>query len=195
MTDEGDVRASDRERDRTAALLSAHWSDGRLDLAELDRRTEAAYAATTRGELAALLRDLPGDTVRLPVARTSAQGRRRRFFLPGFVSFREEVELREEREVVYDQALAHIVPAMAAAGFHVVAMDRPGMLRFVRTTAPDWAPAAAILTFGAGLLAYAIRVERPVTVLLLPIREGGTKVVAFGEAPRAVRRAFALLED
>src|SRR4051794_22346254 len=110
MTDEGDVRASDRERDRTSALLSAHWSDGRLDLAELDRRTEAAYAATTRGELAALLRDLPGDTVRLPVARTAAQGRRRRFFLPGFVSFREEVELRDEREVVYDQALAHIVP-------------------------------------------------------------------------------------
>ena len=195
MSEEGDVRASDRERDRTAALLSAHWSEGRLDLAELDRRTEAAYAATTRGELAALLRDLPSDTVRLPVARTEDQVRRRRFFLPGFLSFREAVELRDDRDVVYDQALAHIVPAMAAAGYQVVAMDRPGMLRFVRTTAPDWAPAAAILTFGAGLLAYAIRVERPVTVLLLPIAEGGTKVVAFGEAPRAVRRAFAMLSD
>jgi hypothetical protein len=195
MSEEGHVRASDRERDRTAAVLSAHWSEGRLDLAELDRRTEVAYGATTRGELAALLRDLPADTVRLPVARTEQQGRRRRFFLPGMVSFREAVELHDDREVVYDQALAHIVPAMSAAGYHVVAMDRPGMLRFVRTTAPDWAPAAAILTFGAGLLAYAIRVERPVTVLLLPIADGGTKIVAFGEAPRGVRRAFAMLRD
>jgi hypothetical protein len=193
MSERPDVRASDRERDRTAALLSAHWSDGRLDLGELDRRTEAAYAATTRGELAALLDDLPADTVRLPVARTEAEGRRRRLFLPGIVAFREEVALPAERDEVFDQALAHLVPALAAARYQVAALDRPGMLRFVRTTAPDWAPAAAILTFGAGLLAFAIRVERPVTMMLIPIRGGGTKVVAFGEAPRSVRRAFAEL--
>src|SRR3954447_23699399 len=66
MSDGPDVRASDRERDRTAALLSAHWSDGRLDLAELDRRTEAAYAATTRGEPAA---GGPGGVAGRPAGR------------------------------------------------------------------------------------------------------------------------------
>jgi len=161
MSDGPDVRASDRERDRTAALLA----------------------------------DLPADTVKLPVARTPTQGRRRRLLLPGYVPFREEIEVADDREAVFDQALAHLVPALAAAGFHVTTMDRPGMLRVARTTAPDWAPAAAILTFGAGLLAFAIRVERPVTIMFLPVRGGGTKVVAFGEAPRSVRRAFAQLGE
>ena len=32
--------------------LRVHAGDGRLDIAELERRIEAAYAAKTRGELA-----------------------------------------------------------------------------------------------------------------------------------------------
>jgi hypothetical protein len=54
-----DVRASDAERDRAAQALSAHAGQGRLTLAELSERVDAAYGARTRGELEALLRDLP----------------------------------------------------------------------------------------------------------------------------------------
>jgi Domain of unknown function (DUF1707) len=56
-----DVRASDAERDRTAQDLSAHAGEGRLTLAELSERVDAAYAARTRGELEALVRDLPSE--------------------------------------------------------------------------------------------------------------------------------------
>jgi hypothetical protein len=51
------------------------------------------------------------------------------------------------------------------------------MLRFVHKT---------------GLL---IHREHPLTILFLPGRREGTRIVAFGEAPRAVRKAFAELRD
>lgn len=57
MTDQ--LRASDGERQEVGALLSRHFTDGRLDRDELDERLGAAMRATTRGELAALLFDLP----------------------------------------------------------------------------------------------------------------------------------------
>ncbi len=39
------------------------------------------------------------------------------------------------------------------------------------------------------------RMEYPLTVLFLPGGADGTRLVAFGEAPRAVRKAFAELRD
>jgi hypothetical protein len=53
------IRASDTERERVAAWLASAFEEGRLDLAEYDRRTAATYAAVTRGDLAELLDDLP----------------------------------------------------------------------------------------------------------------------------------------
>jgi hypothetical protein len=53
------VRASDADRERTAAQLSAHAAAGRLTPQELDERVEAAYAARTHGELDHLVADLP----------------------------------------------------------------------------------------------------------------------------------------
>lgn len=53
------LRASDQDRDAVIELLRAHSAEGRLDAAELDERTGAALAARTRGQLAALLADLP----------------------------------------------------------------------------------------------------------------------------------------
>lgn len=53
------IRASDAERDRTAALLQRHFADGRLTLAELEERIAGAYDATTREQLRALTVDLP----------------------------------------------------------------------------------------------------------------------------------------
>jgi hypothetical protein len=53
------LRASDAEREQTATLLREHGAAGRLDVEELEQRVGAAYQARTRGELAALLDDLP----------------------------------------------------------------------------------------------------------------------------------------
>jgi Domain of unknown function (DUF1707) len=57
--DAGRMRASDAERERTVETLRLHAADGRLDADELERRVEAAFAATTRADLDALEADLP----------------------------------------------------------------------------------------------------------------------------------------
>ncbi len=53
------MRASDAERDGCVAALRHHYSRGRLDAEELEQRLELATRARTRGELKAVLRDLP----------------------------------------------------------------------------------------------------------------------------------------
>lgn len=53
------IRASDEERDHTAAVLADAYAAGRLTAEEHTERLEAAYAARTRGELAPLTADLP----------------------------------------------------------------------------------------------------------------------------------------
>jgi hypothetical protein len=53
------IRVSDAERDATVRTLGEHAAVGRLTLDELEDRANQALAAKTRGELAALTRDLP----------------------------------------------------------------------------------------------------------------------------------------
>lgn len=53
------IRVSDAERDATVRALGEHAAAGRLTLDELEDRAGQALAAGTRGELAALTRDLP----------------------------------------------------------------------------------------------------------------------------------------
>jgi len=55
-----ELRASDREREETVTQLREHGAAGRLDVDELEERIGSAYAARTRGDLSALMRDLPG---------------------------------------------------------------------------------------------------------------------------------------
>lgn len=63
------IRASDADRDRTAALLREHHAAGRLTMEEFHERLDQAYAAKTLGELDELLADLPGiDLYELPDA-------------------------------------------------------------------------------------------------------------------------------
>jgi hypothetical protein len=63
------IRASDADRDRTAALLREHHAAGRLTTDEFNERLDKAYAAKTLGELDELLADLPGiDLYQLPDA-------------------------------------------------------------------------------------------------------------------------------
>jgi hypothetical protein len=66
MTDEagqlnpaGVVRASDAEREAVVERLRVATVEGRLTLSELTERTEAAYTATTRGDLVPITADLP----------------------------------------------------------------------------------------------------------------------------------------
>ncbi|MYS24703.1 DUF1707 domain-containing protein [Streptomyces sp. SID4948] len=53
------MRASDGERDHTAALLGDAFAAGRLTVEEHAERLEAVYGARTRGELVPLTADLP----------------------------------------------------------------------------------------------------------------------------------------
>ena len=53
------LRVSDAERDATAAELREHYAAGRLSLDELNERISRAFAARTRGDLSAVLHDLP----------------------------------------------------------------------------------------------------------------------------------------
>jgi hypothetical protein len=63
-----DVRASDAEREAAVDRLREAAGEGRLTLEELAERTDAAYAATTRGELERVGHDLPttGSSVARP---------------------------------------------------------------------------------------------------------------------------------
>jgi hypothetical protein len=56
-----ELRASDADRDRTAAVLGNALAVGRLTSTEHAERLDAAYAATTLGDLAPLTRDLPAE--------------------------------------------------------------------------------------------------------------------------------------
>jgi hypothetical protein len=53
------LRTSDAEREDTVARLHHALGEGRLDLAETEERSAAAYAAQYRDELPTLLADLP----------------------------------------------------------------------------------------------------------------------------------------
>ena len=53
------VRASDADRDRVRLLLRRHHRDGRLTAEELAQRTDRVNAATTFGELDAIMANLP----------------------------------------------------------------------------------------------------------------------------------------
>jgi Domain of unknown function (DUF1707) len=56
-----ELRASDADRDRTAATLGNALASGRLTTTEHAERLDATYAAKTLGELTLLTRDLPAE--------------------------------------------------------------------------------------------------------------------------------------
>lgn len=74
------LRAADADREQVAQQLREAHAEGRLDLAELDERTAAAYAARTYGDLAGIIADLPASTA--PVARRSPAPAARRAAKP-----------------------------------------------------------------------------------------------------------------
>ncbi|MFI7440992.1 DUF1707 SHOCT-like domain-containing protein [Nonomuraea indica] len=70
MSQSPEMRASDVERDRVAAVLREHTAVGRLTMDEFNERLELLYKSKTRGELARLTADLPDvDLSRHQVAK------------------------------------------------------------------------------------------------------------------------------
>lgn len=61
MTDDLELRASDADRDRAAAVLGGALATGRLTSAEYAERLDRVYVSKTLGELVPLTRDLPAD--------------------------------------------------------------------------------------------------------------------------------------
>jgi hypothetical protein len=61
MTHDLELRASDADRDRAAAVLGGALATGRLTSAEYAERLDGVYVAKTLGELVPLTRDLPAD--------------------------------------------------------------------------------------------------------------------------------------
>lgn len=53
------MRASDADRDATAAWLAAAFEEGRLDIEEYQRRLELTMGAVVMGDLAPITADLP----------------------------------------------------------------------------------------------------------------------------------------
>lgn len=78
------MRASDAEREAVVERLRQASVEGRLTFQELTERTEAAYTASTRAELALLTADLP-DAAAGPVpaghAPAAPSGRKRRWYV------------------------------------------------------------------------------------------------------------------
>jgi Domain of unknown function (DUF1707) len=65
-TDRAGVRVGDLEREKVAAALGEHMAAGRLALIEFEGRLDTVYAARTRGELDAVLADLPTTSLPRP---------------------------------------------------------------------------------------------------------------------------------
>ncbi|AQZ66902.1 unnamed protein product [[Actinomadura] parvosata subsp. kistnae] len=73
MANSPEMRASDADRDRVAAILREHTAQGRITMDEFNDRLESLYKSKTYGELAKLTADLPDVDLRhLPVKAAPA---------------------------------------------------------------------------------------------------------------------------
>jgi class 3 adenylate cyclase len=72
-----DQRVSDADRDRTVTMLREHVGAGRLTLDEFSDRMGRALQATTRGDLDAVMVDLPSETIPLPEQSVTPRKARR----------------------------------------------------------------------------------------------------------------------
>jgi hypothetical protein len=64
VSEEVDLRVSDREREEMVTRLQVAFAEGRLDDEEFDTRVRSALAAKTRSQLDAVAADLPAESVR-----------------------------------------------------------------------------------------------------------------------------------
>jgi len=179
------TRASDSERENAVAALRQAAADGRLSVDELDERTSAAYGATTRGELARLVDDLPSSA---PARRVRSRPR-----IPGRIGFTARWRAPVRPAKAEEDLLEFVAPPLRAYGYELVERS-PERLVFERRYRPVWTFALAIAVFPFGLLALLHIAEERIIIDLLP-RGDDTVVLAQGTAPLRIRRALSELED
>jgi hypothetical protein len=76
MAGQYDIRVGDAEREATVNELREHFASGRLTQEEFSERMDQAFAAKTRGDLKAVMQDLPSVRPQVPVSRPdSGNGR------------------------------------------------------------------------------------------------------------------------
>jgi hypothetical protein len=180
------MRASDRERESALAVLRMAAAEGRLSVEELDERTAAAYGAATRGELDALLDDIPRP------APESAPAQRRRPRFPGRTSFRARWRAPVPRAQAAEDLLEYVMPPLRTYGYELV-QQTPEWLVFERRMRPAWTVLIAVIVFPIGLLAL-LHTERERIAIELIDRGEDTSIVATGSAPLRIRRAMLELE-
>jgi hypothetical protein len=158
--------------------LKAHAAAGRLSVDELAERVAAAYGASTFGELADLMGDLPAvEDDSKPVVWATAARERRGPFWPGVRAFSEVVEVPRSPSEVRRRVLEHLAPALAKSGYELVeAGDEQ-------------------LTFLFDGRTGSFSLPRRLTIRLTfeALGEGRTRLLAHGKAPLGVRRGFASL--
>jgi hypothetical protein len=101
MNDPGELRASDAEREAVVERLRDASVEGRLTLAELTERTEAAYLAATHAELAQVTADLP-DTGARPApapAYPEAPAKKRRWYVAVMGDTKRRGKWRVDEEI------------------------------------------------------------------------------------------------
>lgn len=67
------MRISDADRHEVAEVLRQAAGEGRIDIAELDERLDAAFAAKTYADLVPIVADLPGQTPAVPPTQLPRQ--------------------------------------------------------------------------------------------------------------------------
>jgi hypothetical protein len=177
------LRASDAERERIVAALREAAGEGRLDVEELDERTERAYAAKTRGELLPLIQDLPLAHAPSPPRSLPTA--------PGRTGFMARWTAPARRRQTANELVEFIAPPMHTHGYAL----EPGSdarLVFARKRRPVWTYVLAVALFPLGLLALLYR-EREEIVFELDEHGEQTTVTASGRAPLAIRRALSEL--
>jgi Domain of unknown function (DUF1707)/Cell wall-active antibiotics response 4TMS YvqF len=116
MTDEpgrhdrsGEVRASDAEREAVVERLRVASVEGRLTLGELTERTEVAYTAATRGELARVTADLPAVSGSPAVPARPDAGADREWVVAVMGDSRRQGRWRVERPLVAVAVMGDVV--------------------------------------------------------------------------------------
>ena len=171
------LRLSDFDRERAVTDLKAHAAAGRLSVDELEERVAAAYGASTFGDLAVLMRDLPEIDDRAPVVRPSASGTRRLPFWPGVRAFSEIAEVPAPPNEVRRRVLEHLAPPLAKSGYELVEAGDE-QLTFL---------------FDGRTGAFSLPRRMTIRMAFEPLGEGRTRLLAHGKAPLGVRRGFASL--
>ncbi len=108
----GNVRASDRDRNKVADELRAHCADGRITVEELEGRVERAMTAGTIHELASVVYDLPAQ-------RRPALGHRGRVGPPGIRPFTRRIVVPVPLERTRAVALDTIATGLNGSGYEL----------------------------------------------------------------------------